>query len=94
MKPNTVDASKEKHVPQVTNDNGKITVKVGSVEHPMTNEHYIEWIYVCTGLGGHRKALKPGDKPEATFFLSEGEEICEVYAYCNLHGLWSAGSCE
>lgn len=86
--PNTVDASKEKHIPVVTIDGGKITATIGSVPHPMTAEHYIQWIYVCSNLGGQRKALKSGDKPETTFCVDEGN-ICEVFAYCNIHGLWS-----
>ena len=86
--PNTVEASKEKHIPVVTIDGGKVTVAVGSVPHPMIAEHYIEWIYICSNSGGQRKALKPGDKPEATF-LVEDNDICEAFAYCNIHGLWS-----
>jgi superoxide reductase len=91
---NTVDASKEKHVPVVTKEGGKVTVKVGSVEHPMVEEHYIQWIYLCTKNGGQRKSLKPGEKPEATFYVGEDEDVCEVYEYCNLHGLWVTTTCK
>lgn len=85
--PNTVDASLEKHVPQVSVDGKKVTVKVGSVAHPMTEDHYIQWIYLQTDEGGQRKCLIPGDAPEVTFALDEDKPVA-VYAYCNLHGLW------
>lgn len=88
--PNTVDASAEKHVPVVTRDGNKITVRVGSAEHPMTDEHYIQWIYLLTPSGGQRKCLAPSDKPEATFCVCCEDGEFEAYAYCNLHGLWSA----
>jgi superoxide reductase len=87
LSPNTVDAAKEKHIPVVTRDGDILTVKIGSVEHPMLEEHYIEWIYVFQDNGGQRRVLSPGSPPEAQFHLSGGEPI-EVYAYCNLHGLW------
>ena len=83
---NTVDAAKEKHVPVVTVDNNKVIVRVGEVEHPMTAEHSIEWIYIKTVEGGQRKALV--DKPEAEFMITESDKVLEAYAYCNLHGLW------
>ena len=89
LKANTTDASQEKHVPVVTVDGNKVNVTVGSVAHPMEAEHYIEWIYVQTENGGLRKALNPGDAPEAEFCLG-GEKAVAVYAYCNLHGLWKA----
>ena len=85
--PNTVDASHEKHVPQVAVDGNKVTVKVGSVAHPMTEEHLIQWIYLQTAEGGQRKCLVAGDAPEATFSLNDDKPVA-VYAYCNLHGLW------
>ena len=89
---NTVDASNEKHLPIVTvesDDRGtRLSVKVGSVEHPMTDKHYIQWIFVETNKGGHRRALTPTDKPEASFKLSDDELPIAVYEYCNLHGLW------
>jgi len=83
---NTVDAAKEKHVPVVTVNENKVTVKVGEVEHPMTPEHSIEWIYIKTAEGGQRKSLS--DKPEAEFMITNNDKVLEVYAYCNLHGLW------
>ena len=85
--PNTVDASGEKHIPAVTARDGVVTVNVGSVEHPMVDAHYIEWVYVQTENGGQRKVLKPGDAPQVTFHLGSDKAVA-VYAYCNLHGLW------
>lgn len=85
--PNTVDASKEKHVPVVTVSGDTVKVDIGSVPHPMTEEHYIGWVYLHTENGGQRKCLSPGAKPYAEFKLN-GEKPVAVYAYCNLHGLW------
>ena len=87
--PNTVEASGEKHIPAVTVEGSVVTVNVGSVDHPMVDEHYIEWVYVKTEKGGQRKNLKPGETPNVTFYLGEDKAI-DVYAYCNLHGLWMA----
>jgi len=84
---NTVDASQEKHVPVVEKDGDKLVVKVGSVEHPMAEEHSIQWIVVETKQGSQIKYLKPGEKPEAEFNVA-GEDVVAVYEYCNLHGLW------
>ena len=67
-----------------------VTVTVGSVEHPMLEAHYIQWILLETREGRQRKALKPGDKPAATFALTEGDEVVAAYEYCNLHGLWKS----
>ncbi|GAA0717396.1 desulfoferrodoxin [Clostridium malenominatum] len=83
---NTVDASKEKHVPYVEMVEGGVLVRVGEVEHPMLDAHYIEWIEVITENKTYRKFLNPGEKPEAFFKLDE--EIIAVREYCNLHGLW------
>jgi len=87
--PNTVEASGEKHIPVVTVEGDIVKVNVGSVDHPMAEEHYIEWVYVETENGGQRKALKPGDAPNVVFNLA-GDKAVAVYAYCNLHGLWAA----
>lgn len=87
---NTTDAAVEKHVPVITKQGQKVIVKVGEVEHPMTEEHHIEWIAIQTTSGNQRKALKPGDKPEVCFSVCDGDEVEAVYAYCNLHGLWKA----
>ena len=86
----SVDASVEKHVPVVSRSGNTVTVTVGSAEHPMTADHYIQWISLQTKHGNQRKALKPTDKPAVTFALLDGDEIEAVYAYCNLHGLWNA----
>jgi superoxide reductase len=84
---NTVDASKEKHVPAVSVVGNIVKVEVGSVPHPMEEKHYIMWIYLQTKKGGQRKCLSPGDEPKAVFAL-EDDELVAVYEYCNLHGLW------
>ena len=86
--PGKVDASLEKHVPVVEIKDGVVEVMVGSVAHPMTEEHLIEWIVVETEKGVYRKNLKAGDAPMARFMLLDDEKVVNVYAYCNLHGLW------
>jgi superoxide reductase len=86
--PNTVDAAVEKHVPVVEVEGNKVTVKIGSVTHPMTEEHYIQWIYLETKEGVQAKCLQPGEEPKAVFVLNEGNEVVSAYEYCNLHGLW------
>ena len=83
----SVDASREKHVPVITRENGSITVQVGAVPHPMTDEHKIEWVYLQTERGGQRKELLPGEQPKVTFCVQEDVPTA-VYAYCSLHGLW------
>lgn len=88
--PGTTDAAVEKHVPVYTVEGNVVNVKVGSVTHPMLEEHSIEWIALQTNKGNQRKILKPGEAPEANFYLGEGEEVEAVYEYCNLHGLWKA----
>jgi len=87
MVENIVDAAKEKHVPVIDKVPGGVLVKVGAVDHPMLDNHYIEWIEVQTENKVYRKFLKPGDKPEALFKLDE--EVTSVREYCNLHGLWT-----
>ncbi len=86
--PNTEDAATEKHVPVVSQEGNLVKVSVGSVEHPMMDEHYIQYIYLLTKQGGQRKPLKPGEKPEVQFALAPGDEAVAAYEYCNLHGLW------
>ena len=86
--PGKVDASLEKHVPVVEVKDGVVEVMVGSVAHPMTEEHLIEWIVVETEKGVYRKNLKAGEAPKARFMLLDDEKVVNVYAYCNLHGLW------
>ena len=84
------DAAVEKHVPAYEVKDGIVSVAVGSVAHPMTDAHYIEWIALETTKGNQRKTLTPSDEPKACFALCEGEEVKAVYAYCNLHSLWKA----
>ena len=88
--PGTTDAAVEKHVPVITVNGNIVEVKVGSVEHPMQPEHFIEWIALSTKQGNQRKELKPGDAPVAKFAIVEGDEVVAAYAYCNLHSLWSS----
>ena len=88
--PGTTDAAAEKHVPVYEVKDNVVTVCVGSVAHPMTEEHYIEWVSLQTKGGNQRKALKPGDEPKVCFAICDGDEVEAVYAYCNLHSLWKA----
>lgn len=85
---NTTDAATEKHVPVVHVDGKVVEVVVGDVEHPMSEEHLIQWILVETTKGTIRHSLSANDKPKSTFVLGEDEELVAVYEYCNLHGLW------
>ena len=80
LKANTTDAAQEKHVPVVTVEGNKVVVNVGSVDHPMTPEHLINFIMIETAE----------DKPHAEFVLQDGEKLVAAYEYCNLHGLWKA----
>lgn len=88
--PGTTDAATEKHVPVITQEGNIVTITVGAVEHPMTPEHFIEWISLETNKGNQRKILVPNTAPVAKFALIEGEEVVAAYAYCNLHSLWKA----
>ena len=84
---NTVDAAREKHVPVVEKTADGFKVKVGSVAHPMGDEHYIEWIQVIADDGKvYRKFLKPGGEPEAVFCIDADQVTAREF--CNLHGLW------
>lgn len=88
LKENTVDAALEKHVPVMEEADGGVLVKVGSVAHPMIDEHYISTIELFKTNGQIiRQNLKPGDAPEALFDVSM-DEVEKVREYCNLHGLW------
>ncbi len=86
--PNTTDGALEKHVPVIEKDGDKVTVTVGSVEHPMLEAHYIQWIVLETAGGYEKKDLQPGEKPAAVFEVTE--PVIAAYEYCNLHGLWKA----
>ena len=90
LEENTTDAAQEKHVPVIERAGDEIKVAVGSVAHPMADDHFIEWVEVLQGDIVMRRFLKPGDAPEATFpCTSEG---ATARAYCNLHGLWKSSS--
>lgn len=86
----TTDASVEKHVPVYEVVGNIVNVTVGAAEHPMLEEHFIEWVSLKTKQGNQRKALKPGEPPKVSFAICEGDEVEAVYAYCNLHSLWKA----
>jgi len=88
MVENTVDAAKEKHVPVIEKSGNQVTVKVGSVAHPMEEKHYIEFIDLLADGKVYRKFLKPGEVPEATFEVTAAKLTAREY--CNLHGLWKA----
>lgn len=83
----TVDASKEKHIPVIEEQNDGILVKVGEIPHPMEEKHYIEWIEVENGNYLNRYYLKPGDKPQASFYVPNQPGLV-AREYCNIHGLW------
>lgn len=84
---NTEDADLEKHVPIIERNDTQVLVKIGEVEHPMEEAHYIEWVEYVTENKVCRKYLKPGDKPEVKFNTTDSGF---VRAYCNLHGLWKS----
>ena len=88
--PNTQDGAVEKHIPVFEVKDNIVHVQVGSVEHPMLDAHFIQWIALQTNLGNQRKELKPGQKPVADFALLPGEKVEAVLEYCNLHGLYKA----
>lgn len=92
IRENTVEASKEKHVPVIEKTRNGIKVKVGSVPHPMEEKHYIQWIELLIGDVSYKKFLKYGNKPEAEFEITIKDlRYVQAKAYCNLHGLWSSG---
>jgi superoxide reductase len=85
---NTVDAAKEKHVPVVEKTADGVLVKVGSVAHPMEEQHYIEWIEIIADGKAYRQFLSPGETPEATFNVAA--DTVTAREYCNLHGHWKS----
>ena len=85
---NSTDAAQEKHVPQFQINGNIVKVYVGSVKHPMEEAHMIGWVYIVTNQGAQRKFLKANTDPVIEFALCPDEQLEEVYAYCNLHGLW------
>ena len=86
--PGAVDAAKEKHVPVAVREGNLVKVSVGSIAHPMIEEHHIAFIVLETSKGFQKIDLAHDGAPEAVFALAEGEEPVAVYEYCNLHGLW------
>lgn len=88
--PGTSDGAAEKHVPVIVREGNKVTVMIGEVEHPMVEEHYIQWIVLETKKGAQKAYLNPGEAPKAEFLLTDGDEVIAAYEYCNLHGLWKA----
>lgn len=88
LKPNTVDASNEKHIPSVEISGNKVNVVIGEVVHPMLEEHFIEWIAIETSKGTRIDYLYPNQEPKVSFTIEEDEKLLGVYSYCNLHGLW------
>ncbi len=88
LSPGTTDGAHEKHVPAVKIEGNCVNVKIGEVEHPMVEAHYIQFIALETSNGCQVKYLKPGEKPEADFVLTNNDKVVAVYEYCNLHGLW------
>ena len=87
LEPGTVEASHEKYIPVVDADGNTVTVTIGSVEHPMTEEHHIVWVYLQTDRGSQRKCLEIGKAPVVKFALADEKPVA-AYAYCNIHGLW------
>ena len=94
IEPGVVEASQEKHLPVVSVDGNNVTVNVGSVEHPMNREHFIEWVCLETEHGIQYAHLDPEDKPRAKFSICDGDEVRAVYAFCNQHDLWRESSCQ
>ncbi|MDR2828854.1 MAG: hypothetical protein LBV51_05485 [Acholeplasmatales bacterium] len=86
--PKSADAALEKHVPVVTKKGNVVNVHIGSVDHPMTEAHHIEWVALETVEGNQRKLLTLEKGPNAVFSLTDGDKVVAAYEYCNLHGLW------
>lgn len=90
ISPNTVDAATEKHMPVVEVSENRVTVNVGNVAHPMTEEHLITTVILETQNGGQYQFLKHDEQPIVHFVIAPGDKAIAAYAYCNLHGLWKA----
>lgn len=90
MEANTTDGANEKHVPVVSRYHNLVTVKVGDIPHPMSEEHYIKWITLETNKGTYTKYLNPNEEPLTVFNVEPEEEVIAAYEYCNIHGLWMA----
>ena len=91
LKPNTTDASTEKHLPAIDISGDNISIQIGSIPHPMEDAHHITFMYVETKQGGQYKYLSSGDDPKNAFCLTN-DKVIAVYAYCNLHGLWKTAA--
>jgi len=91
LEPKSIEEGTEKHMPVVTNDNGKVTVKIGSIPHPMEASHYITFVKLIEKSGKIcRKYLNPTDLPQVEFSISPDSQIDSVRIYCNIHGLWKS----
>lgn len=88
MMPNTSEGAQEKHLPVIEQNGNSITVKVGSIFHPMSEEHSIQWVHLETEKGCQRIYFNADEEPAATFLLSQGDRPIAAYAFCNLHGFW------
>lgn len=88
LKANIEEDRFEKHIPVIIKNGNSVEIRVGEVEHPMLNNHYVKWIILETDLGFHVKYLKPNNKAYAYFDLLSNERIKNVYEYCNVHGLY------
>lgn len=88
MDASMADGAGEKHVPVVEQNGNQIRVQIGSVLHPMTDEHSINWVYLETQKGGQLVNLEANGEPVANFVVAEGDKAVKAYAYCNLHGFW------
>lgn len=88
LAPNTADASNERHIPVIAQVDNDVTVSVGVIPHPMTTEHFIQWIFLESTKGGQLRYLNPDDEPVANFRMDGGAKPICIYTYCNLHSLW------
>ena len=88
--PGTTEGAAEKHIPVYQVEGNRVSVRVGSTDHPMQEEHSIEWAALQTKQGAQFKTMLPGRRPEVSFALCDAGEVEAVFAYCNLHGLWKA----
>lgn len=88
--PNTTEAREERHIPVIKTKHNMVYVTVGDEDHPMEDNHHIEWVAIETHCGNQRKPLSPGKEPKVCFSLCEGDEVKAAYAYCNMHGLWKS----
>ncbi len=90
LEPNTTEGSHEKHIPVIEREGNKVTVTVGSVPHPMTEEHHIEFIILETKNTQQKIVLEHTGEPKAVFYIDSNDEVLNAYEYCNLHGFWKS----